>query len=147
MAAKLKWNGAAQLAKLEREMNRRITACCILLENHAKALLSVAGTGVAYATIKVKRKDGSVKTIRKGSTLYGASPSKPGEAPHKQTGRLRASVTHEVVGLIGRVGTNLKYGRWLELGTWLVAARPWLRPSLAACLNQIHAILTAPMPG
>jgi hypothetical protein len=145
MVGMMKWNGDRELARIRVEMERRIEACCILVETHAKQLLSVAGTAVAHATIKIKKRDGSTKTIRKGSSIYGADPSKPGEPPHKQSGRLRASVTHEVVALIGRVGTNLKYGRWLELGTRIVAARPWLRPSLAACLTQIHAILSAPM--
>jgi hypothetical protein len=138
--AGLTWNGGRYEAQIRAEMARRVTACCLIVERHAKELLSVAGTGVRAATIKSRG-----RVIRKGATVYGASPSAPGEPPHKQTGRLRASVTHELIGLVGRVGTNLKYGRWLELGTRIVLARPWLRPSLAACLGQIRAILTAPM--
>jgi hypothetical protein len=30
----------------------------------------------------------------------------------------------------GEVGTDLKYGFWLEYGTRQMEARPWLRPSL-----------------
>lgn len=64
----------------------------------------------------------------------GHTASRPGMPPHVDTGRLRASITHEVetrlLNIIGRVGTNVKYGRWLELGTSRMAARPWLRPAL-----------------
>jgi phage gpG-like protein len=145
MASSYKDNGPQIQAAIRAEMTRRVTACCMLLERHAKELLSVAGTAVRASTVKLRKRDGSTTTLRKGSRIYGASPSKPGTPPHKQTGHLRRSVTYEVTGLIGRVGTNLKYGRWLELGTRIVAARPWLRPALADVLKQIERILTAPM--
>lgn len=85
------------------------------------------------------------KRPSKGSRTYGVNPSKPGEPPHKQHGHLRRSVAREVLGLVGRVGTSLKYGRWLELGTSKVAARPWLRRALAETRDQIKAILSAKM--
>lgn len=62
------------------------------------------------------------------------TPSRPGEPPHVDTGRLRSSITHEVeetlTGIVGRVGTNVVYGRFLELGTSKMKARPFLRPAL-----------------
>lgn len=68
------------------------------------------------------------------------TPSRPGEPPHVDTGRLRASVTHEVeknlFSIIGRVGTNVEYGRYLELGTSRMSPRPWLRPALKRTLKE-----------
>jgi hypothetical protein len=84
---------------------------------------------------------------RNGSLAYGANPSKAGDPPRKQRGRLLASVAFEVDGLVGRVGTNLLYGRWLELGTRLMAARPWLRRAAKELQDQIRRILSAPMKG
>jgi len=139
VASNVTWDGPAVQAAIRAEMHRRVVACSILIERHAKELLSVAGTFVATNGVRLRAKDGTFRRV------YGSNPSAPGEAPHKQTGHLRRSVTREVIGLAGRVGTNLNYGRWLELGTRLVAARPWLRPSLAAVLGQIRAILAAPM--
>lgn len=90
------------------------------------------------------------KTVRKvkggprGKTRYGAFPSAPGEPPHKQTGRLRASVAYEVDEgtLTGRVGTNVDYGKYLELGTKRgIAPRPWLRRALAESYGKIQEIL------
>jgi len=46
------------------------------------------------------------------------------------TGRLRSSITHEIEGLTGRVGTNVEYARHVELGTHKMAAQPYLRPAL-----------------
>jgi len=126
-------------AAIEREMARRIRVCCILVWNHAKVLVNTEGTGVSggYKT--------ATKRVRKGGLIYGANPSRPGEPPHKQRGRLLASIAWEVAGLIGRVGTNVDYGRFLELGTRKMAARPWLRRALAEKTPECLAILRAPM--
>lgn len=122
-------------AAVEREAKRRVRACCILVWNHAKFLVNKEGTG---------RRGGSGK-YKSRKLVYGANPSRPGEPPHKQTGRLLASIAWEVAGLTGRVGTNVKYGRFLELGTRHMAARPWLRRALREKEGEIRAIMAAPM--
>lgn len=52
------------------------------------------------------------------------------------TGRLRASVQYEVGrdgrGIVGRIGTNVHYARYLEFGTRRMRAQPFLRPALGA---------------
>lgn len=53
------------------------------------------------------------------------------------TGRLRASITHSDVDRDGdavkvRVGTNVEYAAYVELGTSRAAAQPYLRPALSA---------------
>lgn len=130
---------------IEREYHRRVNACCEVVVRRAKELLSVDGTGRAIASYKLRRRDGTTKVVRKKSMIYDFNPSDPGEPPHLQTGRLRASVAKAVEGLVGRVGTNVDYGRWLELGTAEVAARPWLRRALVESAPAIRAILSAPM--
>lgn len=98
------------------------------------------------ATGKQKR-----KRKRIGQLRYGTHPSKPGHPPHKQTGRLKASVSFEVLDspidgyYKARVGTNVKYGRHLEFGTGKMAPRPWLRRSYLACKSAITQILAKPM--
>lgn len=52
--------------------------------------------------------------------------SNPGEPPNSDTGRLMQSIKVEKDGLAYLVGTNLKYGAWLEFGTKDMAPRPWL---------------------
>lgn len=84
------------------------------------------------------------KLRRKGQRIYGAVRSAPGEPPRKQTGRLRASVTYEVdpQALAARVGTNVKYGKYLELGTKRgIAPRPWLRRALAETQARVNQLL------
>lgn len=56
--------------------------------------------------------------------------------PRVQTGRLRTSITHELgrdpAGLFIDVGTNVVYGRYLELGTDRMRPYPFLVPALPA---------------
>lgn len=50
------------------------------------------------------------------------------------TGRLRSSVAHELGrderGLVARIGTDVTYGIYVELGTRRMRAQPFLRPAL-----------------
>lgn len=61
------------------------------------------------------------------------------------TGRLRASITYEIDenGLIARVGTNVEYAIYVEMGTWKMVAQPYLRPALEKLRPKIMAILKA----
>lgn len=143
MKTVLRWYGGEAQKKIHDETVRRLHAACIVVVNHAKKLVSVEGT----TTVVVgKTKSGKPKKKR----LYGTNPSRPGEPPHKQHGELRMSIMWEVIGLVGRVGSNMKnpmYPRFLELGTKKMKARPWLRRALRECRDRIKAIFTRPMSG
>lgn len=52
--------------------------------------------------------------------------SKPGDPPNADTGRLMQSIKVVKDGMAYLVGTNLRYGAWLEFGTSDMAPRPWL---------------------
>lgn len=132
-----KWNGEQAEALIRRAFARNLHAAAIVVKGRAKVLLSTAGTGTTQGA--------GGKTRR----VYGANPSAPGEPPHKQTGRLRASVAHEVDAgsLRARVGTNVTYGKFLELGTSKMAARPWLRRALNESRARVVALLARRPPG
>lgn len=68
--------------------------------------------------------------------------SKPGSPPNTDTGRLVQSLKFEFLagGLIGRVGSNLKYAKDLEFGTKKMAARPWLSTALENARTGIAKI-------
>jgi phage gpG-like protein len=54
----------------------------------------------------------------KGNLLGLVMRSKPGEPPRFQSGRLRNSISYAMIDrFTARVGTNVKYARYLELGT------------------------------
>lgn len=98
------WNGDKANEFVRRQTVMAVKRVCIEIVRKAKYLLSVPGP----------------------------TPSSPGEPPHKQTGQLRMSVAYEVdersEPIQARVGTNMIYGMFLELGTRRgISPRPWLR--------------------
>lgn len=56
--------------------------------------------------------------------------------PNVQTGRLRSSISEELVHdgdeLVERIGTDVDYAPYVELGTSRAPAYPFLRPALDA---------------
>lgn len=132
----VEWHGDEAQAHVRARAVSFLRRAAIEVTRRAKELLSVAGTAV---------RSRSTRGGRKGARVYGAARSKPGEPPRKQTGRLRASVTYEVdeASLSARVGTNVEYGKHMELGTKRgLAPRPWLRRALAECRGKISALLS-----
>ena len=130
------WHGDEALAHVRAKMVAALHRAAMTVSRRAKELLSVPGT--AFASGHGKKK--------KGARITGAVVSQPGEPPRKQTGRLRASVTIDVDAekLEARVGTNVKYGRYLEMGTRKgILPRPWLRRALAECHAKILEILSS----
>ncbi len=65
--------------------------------------------------------------------------TRPG-GPH---GELRASITSQVEGLECKIGTNKEYAMYVELGTYKMAAQPYLVPALVSkqpeVINAIKA--------
>lgn len=124
MTARLDWNGDDAAEDIDRKVMQLVSAMAIEVKTTAKRLLSVPGTGRGEGgrDAKGRFKPGKVKH----------APA--GEPPYKQTGRLRASVSHEVDPLnkSARVGTNVFYGRILEMTN-----HPWLRRSLAESERKI----------
>ena len=62
--------------------------------------------------------------------------NREGRGPRVRTGRLRSSITYEIVtegvGLVGRYGTAVPYGYWLETGLRNGVTYPFLRPAMSA---------------
>jgi len=109
-----------------------------------------------------------VEKIVKLSMSEGGGPSAPGEPPHVQTGRLRASISSNWSGsgrqtgrvgskadapgvgnpggkypmIAGVVGTNVDYGADLEQGNRgrNLSPRPYLRPALDKATPAIRRI-------
>ena len=69
-----------------------------------------------------------------------------GKAP-RQTGKLATSIAYEVKArgseITGYVGTGSKvfYGRFVEMGTRKLAARPFLRPAVFENADQILRLI------
>ena len=100
--------------ELTKQVEKRMDMLAAHVERRAKESMREPKSGIKYPWLRVRS-------------------SAPGEAPAAQTGQLRASITWErwLPGLRA-VGTNVEYGRFLELGTSRMKPRPFLRPSLDA---------------
>ncbi len=68
--------------------------------------------------------------------------SDPGDPPNTDTGRLVQSIQFDFEndGFTGRVGTNLRYGAWLEFGTRTMEPRPWLSTAIEHVSSEIGEI-------
>ena len=93
-----------------------------------KTVVDSFGTGASRRGVKHRRSKGKKGTYHR--------PSAPYFPPNIDTGDLKASIGHEVVGkwnvidgFVG-VGSMVKYGLFLELGTIKMKPRPFLRPAL-----------------
>ena len=118
MSGAANWNGDGAIDYVRGRAAGFITRAAIEVKRRAQELLSIPGTA---NRIKNSGKH------KKGEHITAAVRSKPGEPPRKQTGQLRASVTYEYdeKTMTARVGTPLKYGGYLELGTKRgIAPRP-----------------------
>jgi HK97 gp10 family phage protein len=110
------WKGNDFKKLVRMDAGQRLEAAAILLKNEIKQDLSEPSPPV----------------------------SSPGTPPHKDTGRIRASISHEVdtQALTARVGTNVEYAKYLELGTKNMAARPFLRRAFNEHLEKLKQIMT-----
>ena len=65
----------------------------------------------------------------------------PPKHPQVDTGRLRASITSQVVqtgdNIEGQIGTQVFYGAYLEHGTSRMQAYPWLFPAVESSKAKI----------
>lgn len=142
MAGNVRWNGDAFVRRMQAQARRNTAAAAIRLNNRIKAEISQAGT-LRY---NPATKRGKVsKAFR---TIYNFTHSAPGNPPFKQSGHLRRMIMWELAtvgtggpAVVGRVGTNLKYGRYLELGTRRMRRRPFIVATLRRYESEIRSIL------
>lgn len=107
------------------------------VENEAKRLLLIPGSGRVYDTTFYRDKEGR---LRKGPHRVPHQASAPGEPPASDTGHLLASVGHRMGvdedGVYGEVGSDQNKAEYLELGTRYMEPRPFLRPALDVLLDK-----------
>lgn len=57
------------------------------------------------------------------------------------TGNLRNSITYEIEGNKARIGTNISYSKFVELGTSKMAAQPFLSPAVEMNKDKFRVLL------
>lgn len=106
--------------------------------------MEAAAQKVQTEAVRLISRDQPVRRTKSGR-LVGLAPAGPDEPPKVLHGHLRQSVEHEIdttgKRVTGRVGTNVVYGRALELGkTPTSPSHPWLRPALVNSRRAIKKI-------
>lgn len=115
----------AAMVRLERLMEKRFEVAGDILKIVAQRKISITQP---------------LMTTSSGR-LWGLNPSKPGFPPKVVTGDLmkgviaRVATSSKVVRCF--VGSNTPYALTLEFGSSRLAARPWLRPSMAEAWPMI----------
>jgi Bacteriophage protein of unknown function (DUF646). len=125
-------------AMVHSNLGRSVTNACYLVETTAKRGMTDTETDPE----KAYSRQGGRKTH------YA---SQEGAYPAVDTGALRQSITHDVEQdgstVVGRVGTNLVYGSYLETGTSKMSPRPWLKPSVEVNREKIHSMIVSAIQG
>lgn len=115
------WYGEQVKDRLHREIVDRLETACQLVEGDAKSLIKEP---------------------------YPPA-SEPGEPPHSRrfTQGLLGSVFHQVdpKRQRGIVGTSMKHGLFLEIGTRTMRPRRWLTVAFSRLRSRVTAILTKPI--
>ncbi len=129
------WHGKAVSAKVRTEARKRVLKAAIVVEKMTKSIMKKGG-----------RTKSGVREPGKKLAKIGTFVSKKDEPPRVQFGRLKGSITHEMHPTlpIARVGTNISYALPLELGTWKMKPRPFLKPGLDLSRPFIRQIFGGP---
>jgi HK97 gp10 family phage protein len=132
----MRWYGASVKAKMDGMVNER-------LDRAARETRDYIRKQISTPNIEERGDRGRNRKGQFTKAKRGTNPSKPGEYPHKLTGHLRRNVEmeHDREKMIARVGTNVEYGRYLELGTRKMKRRPWLSRALVEMRQRIKQIL------
>ena len=120
--AVVEWHGAGVLADVNALVSQRLDRAAIMVQTEARQSIRAPKSG----------KTRGARAIR----------SAPGEAPASQHALgLLTSVHRDAPSeLTRRVGTNLDYGLFLEVGTRNMAARPWLVRALLKMKPRIQRL-------
>lgn len=147
-----KWHGKRVFTLATKANVEAMHKAALLLQKDIKTHFTGTKAG-SVAREKARRAAGGKMQIG------GISPrSKPGQPPAVQLGNLLNSIQFDVtvvggINVIGKVGvdeeylaaktpvgTDVKYGLYLEVGTSKMAPRPYLQPALKRTRRKVNKI-------
>jgi len=96
-----------------------------------KATFATAINVHRKAVVSIQRGPATGRVYEKYNPQRTHQASAPGQPPQSdQAARLAGSIAYVGRGLTYEVGTSVKYGLYLELGTSEIEPRPWLVPAV-----------------
>lgn len=141
------WFGQQFSEELRKEITLRLQVACEVVAGNARKLIRIPWRQKFKGRRSLDPKTGKYVKGRDSIVHIASKPGEPPRTRRYQQGLL-GSVFHEVnpVLLRGIVGTPMKHGLYLELGTRRMKARPWLKPALNMSLERIRRIAEKKMP-
>jgi HK97 gp10 family phage protein len=132
----MQWSGDNYVREAERTIGQRVQAASIYLQSKVRENISIPSRTVSFRDNKAGKR---VKVLG----ARGSNRSKAGEFVHKDFGTLRQSIAtdFDAATLTARVGSSLKYARFIELGTSKMRPRKMLRATLAEEKNEIERMI------
>lgn len=126
----IKDNSDEVLKEVDRLIRQKLRIAALLVERKAKQLCPVL-TGTLRRSII--------------SNWYGATGSRTAKWPAIPKKGVKAGKTTIAPQMEKKavVGSNVEYAPFVEMGTSKMTARPFLRPALEACRNEIKRIFGA----
>ena len=126
---------ADKKGRVETEMEKALAQSCALIQR--EAMESMRDTAIDFS-----------RAYYTHNKKIAHHPSQAFNPPAVDTGTLRRSITYNVDGLKGEVGSTLKdvpYGAYLEYVTSRMKPRPWLKPATDKNRAEIQKLLTNAM--
>ena len=122
-----------------KEFNKYLSGLSRSSKIEMNKLLAISATETqknAVNSIQTGARTG--KTYKRRSITHQASA--PGEPPKSDTGALTSNITVEKErgGYTTGSRKGAPWGFWLEFGTSLIKARPWLQPSFDKTVAEIN---------
>jgi HK97 gp10 family phage protein len=117
----------------DEEIVRKLRALGKTGEDEAEAAVNAMSQRVRTHAIKsIQRSNSTGVTYEKYKPRRTHTASAPNNPPNTDTGALVRSIKAIVSGMAGKVGTDLEYAYFLEIGTQAMEERPWLWPAVEA---------------
>ena len=126
---------ADKKGRVQTEMGKALAKSCALIQR--EAMESMRDTAIDFS-----------KTYYTYNKTKAHHPSQAFNPPAVDTGTLRRSITYNVSGTKGEVGSTLKnppYGAYLEYGTSRMKPRTWLKPATDKNRGEIQKLLVNAM--
>ena len=139
----IKWYGKEVVVKVDKALMSRLNQAAISWVNYLRERVSIPNILMTRVMGRGGRWTKGVEHLVAKRKNRGKSPSRPGEYPRKLSGHLRRNIVRDssAEDKAVRVGTNVVYGKHLELGTRKMKRRPWLSRGLREFAGRLKSII------
>lgn len=132
----VEWHGKEATVYVKNKVVKRLEIAGRIYRDFIRTKISIPNVTAAALAKAMAGK-------RISKSARGGNPSVAGDYPKKLTGHLRRNIQMEIdtVKMIARVGTNVLYAKFLEMGTRKMKSRPFMQKALKECFSRLKKVL------